>query len=489
MRASASRSVAGLALAVAVLVAGCSGPEAPSPTEASPPIEAPSSTEEAPRTGVERLVLNPAATPRTAQTFTWRTEGDAASGEVRIREVGADGWRSVDASGRDVGDHTAFTATADELEPGTESEYEVVAGAARSEVFTFTTPGEPDDEWSFVWFGDAQQGLTDVWPQVVDRAFRAHPDAELSVHSGDLVEIGGDAQLWEDWFARMGEHARTANLLAAPGNHEYTEDPLLTGWKANFEYPANGPEPRHLDADGDPHLEAHAEHMATALRGTAWFADHRNARFVVLNSTRDQAETLMTADDLPPCEAACPDPTTLWLDMQAAWLDEVLRENPQPWTVVVLHHPLFSVSEGRDEPDLRDAWLPVIERHDVDLVLNGHDHAYARGHMNADLGARLRLDGAVFAVSSAGSKYYALAPDGENVWSRNGATQVTRAANVSAFQAITIDGNELRYESVVGALGDSPPDGLEVGDLLDGFTLTADEDGVKRLGELEGAGG
>ena len=65
-------------------------------------------------------------------------------------------------------------------------------------------------------------------------------------------------------------------------------------------------------------------------------------------------------------------------EAQAAWLDRVLTDNPNRWTVVTFHHPVFSPAKDRDNPDLRRLWQPVFDKHKVDLVLQGHDHTYAR---------------------------------------------------------------------------------------------------------------
>ena len=58
---------------------------------------------------------------------------------------------------------------------------------------------------------------------------------------------------------------------------------------------------------------------------------------------------------------------------QAQWLDTVLAENPNRWTLVTHHHPIYSGSEGRDNPEMRDAWQPIYDKHHVDLVLAGHE--------------------------------------------------------------------------------------------------------------------
>jgi Calcineurin-like phosphoesterase len=65
-------------------------------------------------------------------------------------------------------------------------------------------------------------------------------------------------------------------------------------------------------------------------------------------------------------------------EAQTAWLTERLGEpGPDP-RVVVFHHPAWSCSRHDSHERVRRHWVPVLERHRVALVLNGHDHNYQR---------------------------------------------------------------------------------------------------------------
>lgn len=57
---------------------------------------------------------------------------------------------------------------------------------------------------------------------------------------------------------------------------------------------------------------------------------------------------------------------------------DVLKNNPQRWTILTFHHPVFSPANNRGNPDLRAMWKPILDEFKVDLVLTGHDHSYAR---------------------------------------------------------------------------------------------------------------
>jgi hypothetical protein len=45
---------------------------------------------------------------------------------------------------------------------------------------------------------------------------------------------------------------------------------------------------------------------------------------------------------------------------------------------VALHHPSFSAGYQGSSPAARAAFVPLFERHGVQLVLSGHDHDYQR---------------------------------------------------------------------------------------------------------------
>ena len=70
------------------------------------------------------------------------------------------------------------------------------------------------------------------------------------------------------------------------------------------------------------------------------------------------------------------------------------------------------------------AWLPLFEKYDVDLVVQGHDHAYGRGNLNANeqglpegADAATSHTGPVYLVSVAGPKMYVPDPENANNWS------------------------------------------------------------------------
>jgi 3',5'-cyclic AMP phosphodiesterase CpdA len=63
---------------------------------------------------------------------------------------------------------------------------------------------------------------------------------------------------------------------------------------------------------------------------------------------------------------------------QEDWLERQLAGPGPRLRVVVFHHPAWSCSRHDSTEEVTRRWGPVLERHRVALVLNGHDHNYQR---------------------------------------------------------------------------------------------------------------
>ncbi|MGX6449651.1 metallophosphoesterase, partial [Patulibacter sp. S7RM1-6] len=400
--------------------------------------------------------MTPTAAPERSQTFGWRTDGATADGRAEAQRLDGDvpvgpvlAADATTADARTVGheggsDYAVrhHRAKVVGLEPGARYRYRVGSDAGWSPWRTFVTADpDPDRPWRWLYVGDAQNGLDEEWPVNIGRARAALPDAQLVVHAGDQVNRPTYDKDWGDWFAGMGETAATVNQLAVPGNHEYNYDTDSfdlsgTNYLAHFPFEPNG----------------------AALGTGSTVVDYRGVRFITL-------DTGLTGLD------------ALALASQRAWLAQQLESNRQRWTVVTFHFPVYTAADRfpSDNPAVRGAFGDLLEEHDVDLVLNGHDHTYARGFRTRH--------GPTYVVSVLGPKYYDQQPDGSNTWTANGATRVVAAAETSTFQAVCMLGDRLVYEAVIAAKGDGSTTTRAVGEPLDAVTIDK-RDGRKRV--LEG---
>src|SRR5262249_15690845 len=91
------------------------------------------------------------------------------------------------------------------------------------------------------------------------------------------------------------------------------------------------------------------------------------------------------------------------------WLNRILGNNPNAWTIVVQHQAVFSIAKGRNYAEMRQALTPLYEKNHVDLVFQGHDHAYGRTHkIAAERIVAPSAPGVIYAISVCGPKMYAL---------------------------------------------------------------------------------
>ena len=113
---------------------------------------------------------------------------------------------------------------------------------------------------------------------------------------------------------------------------------------------------------------------------------------------------------------------------QTAWLKrrlQFLRAQPDvDFVVVFFHHCAYSTTKNHaSEGGVRDQWVPLFDRYQVDLVINGHNHVYERsdalrgGKVSREVPiggiVRPERDGTVYATcGAAGRSLYAFpAPD------------------------------------------------------------------------------
>ncbi|MFH1212787.1 MAG: metallophosphoesterase, partial [Candidatus Neomarinimicrobiota bacterium] len=126
---------------------------------------------------------------------------------------------------------------------------------------------------------------------------------------------------------------------------------------------------------------------------------------------------------------------------QAVWLDSLLARNPNRWTIVAFHHPLYSMGHIRDDRQTRDAFLPIFDKYQVDLVLSGHDHVYSRTYpLRAGKIAAKKQKGTVYVISVSCPKAYDIGKINAGLMAKTG-------TQAQLFQVISVEPNRLEYKS------------------------------------------
>ena len=358
----------------------------------------------------DQIILTGSGDPQTTQTIQWRTGTSVAKGQVqwikksaynrfqpaRPKRAKAGTFKMEDANLLNDPIVHRHTATLTGLEPDTTYLYSVGDGSddGWSEMAEFTTAPGRTEPFSFVYMGDAQNGLY-RWGSLVQDAFRQRPAAAFYIMAGDLVNRGNERDDWDSLFHNARGIYDRRPVVPAIGNHENQGGhPGL--YLQMFDLPKNGPEKVEPER--------------------AYTFKYSNAEFFVLDS------------NLTP-------------ESQTAWLENALKTSTATWKFAVYHHPAYSSKPERDNPGIREQWTPLFDKYHVDMALQGHDHAYLRTYPMKDQNkAGSTADGTVYIVSVSGTKFYEQDP---REYIEFGMT------NVSTFQVldIQISGNRLVYRS------------------------------------------
>lgn len=321
------------------------------------------------------------------------------------------------------------SAIVDGLEPGTTYVYRVGDGSDDdslwSEWFQIETPNPNSDQpFSFIYFGDAQNSVKSMWSRVIRKSYKMIPNVDFMMHAGDLINHSESNEEWGEWFYAGNYIHATVPSIMTPGNHEYRDGVLSSLWKPQFNLPKNGP--------------------IEDIKETCYVVDYQNMKLISFDSE--------SFDEHPESKIA-----------QVKWLDSVLASNTKKWITIFTHYPVFSTAQGRDNKELREAIKPLIDKYGVDLVLQGHDHTYARGYAsnNGEGQTVVKDAGTVYAVSVSGPKMY---ESQDRKW------MVRRGEFTQLFQIITVTKDVIKYESYT-----------PLGSLYDAFDLKKNKKGRKKL--------
>jgi len=422
---------------LAAAMAGAAGAVGAAPV-AEPNTQVPAGSRHYAATGFpDRIVASPAQDAATGFAVAWRT---APLLQAPLLELAVAGdspdmgpVQQVLASSQvlhtENGDSQHHRALINGLQADTLYAYRVQGQGTWSAWQHFRTAAAAGQPLTVLYFGDTQNKNLSHVSRVIRQGWQTAPDARLALFAGDLVS-GGDGEddnEWGEWFVAGGWLLPGMAVAPAAGNHEYFEEfedtpqerRVLGGhWPVSFALPANG--------------------TAATPKTTYWF-DYQGLRVVVLDGT--------SALDLGTAQA------------QAQWLDTVLSASQQPWNIVVVHQPLYPLRAERDNSELASQIRPVLQRHKVDLVLQGHDHTYGR---RADEAASLPQ----YISSVAGPKQYRLSAEAR-------ATMKPTAEDTQLFQVLRLDGQQLSYEARTAT-----------GRLYDAFRISRDGAGGKQFEEI-----
>ena len=465
----------------------------------------------------DRVVLTWNDNPATTQAVNWRTDVSVKAGLAQLavanangRELKPDEFKAETSYFKsDINEAHYHNVTFKNLQPNTLYAYRVGDGVNWTEYYHFKTASSEEDPFSFIYFGDAQNEVKTHWSRVFREAFRDAPRAAFTLHAGDLIDIHNMDSQWGEWHQGPDWVNGTIPVIATPGNHEYQKDSetkriwtTKDGRNINIDITSldnnegvlavsiEDPEGREgvmrvsevgIIIDADKGIETitgfQKDELVNKLilGGQAPLYDRlRNPSNIEIVSNHWRPQFSFPIQDVPDERLK---ETTYFIDYQGVrfisldsniaieeqkpWLRKALQDNPNRWTILTFHHPLYSPASSRDNVAIREQWKPILDEFRVDLVLSGHDHSYSRTGFidtksikNVPAGYKQAYDpkiGTVHVVSVSGPKLYEIT---------KGKFAKKLGENTQLYQIIDIEKNNLRFRAFTAT-----------GELFDEFLL------------------
>lgn len=231
------------------------------------------------------------------------------------------------------------------LKPGTRYYYEVKLAGGEICQANFRTLAENPDSVRLVTISDSHIFAT---RSELDEAVKAY-DPDLMLHCGDMVEgTGAQAEQFSFWFQGKTEDdfIHYYPFVYTSGNHDQG------GIYYNTYVYSIQDEEYGAEVEGNSSFDFAGLHIAT-VNSNPWGLFQMNSE---ATGQQADASTLKTIED-----------TMTWLKKDLASdaaKDAIFR-------IVFMHHPVSDAYTKRYIPD-------VIEPGNVDLLLSGHTHSYAR---------------------------------------------------------------------------------------------------------------
>ena len=343
----------------------------------------------------------------TERNITWYTEADGIGivyymksdeleGDTLYKEDADYAIASVTASTNKSG-YYYFQTTMDGLETGTTYAYQIMTAEGDSEIYTFTV-SDDDGSFSFAVVGDPQIGSAgngstsadaEAWADTLDviDTSSEFDGVEFLLSVGDQVNTASNETEYDGFLA--SDVLSELTLATVIGNH----DTSSVAYSEHFNI-------------------TNESSYGTTTAGGDYYYVYEGVLFLVLNSNNTS-----TAE-------------------HKAFMEEAIAEAEASyditWKVVTFHHSIYSVASHSLEDSIiqrREQLVPVFEELDIDVVLMGHDHVYARTYMMDGLevsededyeydedGTPISVtntDGILYVTfnSASGSKYYSIKTD------------------------------------------------------------------------------
>lgn len=178
------------------------------------------------------------------------------------------------------------------------------------------------------------------WNNILNDAVKDHSDVSFIVSAGDQVNAGKNER---EYAAYLGADALTSLPVATTiGNHDSVSN----------QYSLHFNNPNAFSSSDANYIQGQTE------AGTDYYYSYGNVLFIVLDTNNYNCATHENV------------------------MKKAISENKDAkWRIVVFHQDIFGSGYDHSDSDgmvLRTQLTPLMDKYDIDVVLQGHDHTYSR---------------------------------------------------------------------------------------------------------------
>lgn len=178
------------------------------------------------------------------------------------------------------------------------------------------------------------------WNNILNDAVKDHSNVSFIVSAGDQVNTGKNER---EYAAYLGADALTSLPVATTiGNHDSVSN----------QYSLHFNNPNAFSSKDANYIQGQTE------AGTDYYYSYGNVLFIVLDTNNYNCATHENV------------------------MKKAISENKDAkWRIVVFHQDIFGSGYDHSDSDgmvLRTQLTPLMDKYDIDVVLQGHDHTYSR---------------------------------------------------------------------------------------------------------------
>lgn len=332
------------------------------------------------------IYTNPAENSSTCMNISWATQPgkvceievtNEADGSIVTYQVDEpqlcktfDNINSKLGNNKDVVEKHVFDKYGYELfglQPDTDYSYRIITydpdtdTEETSDTYRFRTAGA--DSWKAAVIGDFHH-YSPIWSRLdsamgmLDVLDSVSGGYDMVISTGDQTAWGGSYNFWTE----LSEQPQYKNHMWASvqGNHDQmTRNSVKTDnfFRDSHFFPRNG---------------------YPGQEGISYWFRYGDVLFIMLNN-----EALLKSGSLEPC---------------LNWMENVIKDNPSRYVVVVEHHQWLIGTNGGNSQ--LDRFRKAFDRLGVDLALSGHNHAYLRTYPLYDRKPVKPEEGTYYVVNS-----------------------------------------------------------------------------------------